>query len=169
MSDQLKRLWHNHSSSDVLSILNTNERGLSKEEANLRLDEYGYNELEDEGKISPWLILFEQFKNILIIILLIAVAISAFLGEVTDAVVIFIIILFAAGLGFIQEYRAERAIQALRKMAAPLASVLRDGQEIEIPSRELVPGDVVIIRTGDRIPADARILESFNLRAEEPR
>jgi Ca2+-transporting ATPase len=167
MSDQFKRLWHNHYSSDVLSILNSNESGLSQEEANLRLDEYGYNELEDEGKISPWLILFEQFKNILIIILLIAVAISAFLGEVTDAVVIFIIILFAAGLGFIQEYRAERAIQALRKMAAPLASVLRDGQEIEIPSRELVPGDVVIIRTGDRIPADARILESFNLRAEE--
>ena len=84
--------------------------------------------------------LLEQFKNILIIILLFAVVLSAFLGEITDAIVIFIIILFAAGLGFIQEYRAEKAIQALKKMAAPLASVLRDEIETEVPSREVVPG-----------------------------
>jgi P-type Ca2+ transporter type 2C len=163
----IKETWHNHSSDEVLSKLNSEQNGLSQKEASSRLAMYGYNELVDEGKISPLRILLEQFKNILIIILIIAVIISAFLGEITDSIVIFVIILFAAGLGFIQEYRAGRAIQALRKMAAPLASVLRDGKEIEIQARELVPGDVVLIRTGDVIPADSRIIEEYNLKTNE--
>jgi Ca2+-transporting ATPase len=159
--------WHNLSVQEAIAKLDSNANGLSSDVAARRINEFGYNELEEEGKISPWLLLLEQFKNILIIILLIAVVISAWLGEVVDAIVIFIIILFAAGLGFIQEYRAERAIQALKKMAAPFASVIRGGEEKEIPSRELVPGDVIIIRTGDRIPADARIIEDVNLRTDE--
>ena len=167
MNKHIDHPWHNLSTEESLNLLNSTTSGLTTGEAQRRLEAYGYNELGDEGRISPWLILLEQFKNILIIILLIAVVLSAFLGEVTDAIVIFIIILFAAGLGFIQEYRAERAIQALKRMAAPLASVLRDGIEAEIPSREVVPGDIVIIRTGDRIPADARIIENFNLRTDE--
>lgn len=159
--------WHSLPVSGVFSQLDSSEEGLSSEQASKRLAEYGYNELQDASKKSAWLLLLEQFKNLLIIILLIAVALSAFLGELTDAIVIFIIVCFAAGLGFIQEYRAEKAIQALKRMAAPLASVLRDGEEHEVQARELVPGDVIIIRTGDKIPADARIIVDYNLRTEE--
>ncbi|MCX5997370.1 MAG: cation-translocating P-type ATPase [Chloroflexi bacterium] len=167
MKGQIAKPWHNLTIRETFGYLASSSDGLTSGEAQHRLEEYGFNELGDEDRISPWLLLLEQFKNILIIILLIAVVLSAFLGELTDAIVIFIIILFAAGLGFIQEYRAERAIQALKRMAAPLASVLRDEVETEVPSREVVPGDVVIIRTGDRVPADARIVESFNLRTDE--
>jgi len=159
--------WHSLSVPDVLSQLESSEKGLTSDQAKTRLAEYGYNELQDESKNSPWLLLLEQFKNLLIIILLVAVILSALLGEVTDAIVIFIIVVFAAGLGFIQEYRAEKAIQALKRMAAPLASVFRDGQEQEAQARELVPGDVIVIRTGDKIPADARIIVDYNLRTEE--
>ena len=167
MKGQIAKPWHNLTIRETFVYLASSSDGLTSGEAQHRLEEYGFNELEDEDRISPWLLLLEQFKNILIIILLIAVVLSAFLGELTDAIVIFIIILFAAGLGFIQEYRAERAIQALKRMAAPLASVLRDEVETEVPSREVVPGDVIILRTGDRVPADARIVESFNLRTDE--
>lgn len=167
MNSQIGKRWHSLTTRQTLDQLASGSNGLTTSEAQRRLEEYGYNELGDEGKVSPWLMLLEQFKNILIIILLIAVVLSAFLGEITDAIVIFVIILFAAGLGFIQEFRAEKAIQALKRMAAPLASVLRDETETEVPSREIVPGDIVIIRTGDRIPADARILECFNLRTDE--
>ena len=167
MKGQIEKPWHNLTTRETFDYLATGSDGLTSAEVQNRIAEYGFNELGDEGRISPWLMLLEQFKNILIIILLVAVVLSAFLGEITDAIVIFIIILFAAGLGFIQEYRAGKAIQALKKMAAPLASVLRDEIETEVPSREVVPGDMVIIRTGDRIPADARIVESFNLRTDE--
>ena len=109
----------------------------------------------------------EQFKNVLILILLGATAISFFLGHGIESIVIAIIVLFAVGLGFVQEYRAERAIEALRQMAAPTASVLRDGVEVRVPARNLVPGDVILLRTGDRIPADARLLESVNMQVEE--
>jgi Ca2+-transporting ATPase len=95
------------------------------------------------------------------------VVLSAVLREVIDATLIAVIVFFACGLGFIQEYRAERAMEALKRMAAPTASVLRDGKETEIPSRELVPGDVILIRTGDRIPADARLIEAVNLKTDE--
>jgi P-type Ca2+ transporter type 2C len=163
----LNKNWHSLPVPDVLSQLQSTEKGLTSDQAKIRLTEYGYNELQDEARKSPWLLLLEQFKNLLIIILLVAVILSAFLGEVTDAIVIFIIVVFAAGLGFIQEYRAEKAIQALKKMAAPLASALRNGEEREIPARELVPGDVIVIRTGDKIPADARVITDMNLRTEE--
>ncbi len=165
--DNNKNNWHSLTANEVISKLGSRETGLTSQEARSRLSQYGYNEIKDESKKSPWVLLIEQFKNLLIIILLIAVGISALLGEVTDAIVIFIIIIFAAGLGFIQEYRAEKAIQALKLMAAPKASVLRDGVEEEISASELVPGDIIIIRTGDKIPADARIINSINLKTEE--
>jgi Ca2+-transporting ATPase len=158
---------HNLEVSEVLASLDSKPDGLSQEEAQHRLAQFGHNELAAGEKISPWKIFLEQFKNFLIIILLVAVVLSAIMGEVADAVVIFAIILFAAGLGFIQEYRAEKAMEALKKMAAPLASVLRNGKEVEIPSRELVPGDIILLRTGDRIPADARLIEAVNLKADE--
>ncbi|MCJ7654253.1 MAG: calcium-transporting P-type ATPase, PMR1-type [Dehalococcoidia bacterium] len=159
--------WHNLEVSEALASLDSKRDGLSQEEAQHRLAQFGHNELAAGERISPWKIFLEQFKNFLIIILLVAVVLSAVVGEVADAIVIFVIILFAAGLGFIQEYRAERAMEALKKMAAPMASVLRNGKEVEIPSRELVPGDIIILRTGDRIPADARLIEAVNLKADE--
>lgn len=166
-SSQPTATYHSREASEVLSALNSNRRGLTPAEVSRRLAEFGPNELVEKHKISPWAIFGEQFKNLLIIILLVAVVLSAVLGEVADAVVIFAIVLFAAVLGFLQEYRAERAMEALKRMASPTATVLRDGQEVEIPSRELVPGDVILLRTGDHTPADARLLEAVNLKLEE--
>jgi Ca2+-transporting ATPase len=128
---------------------------------------YGPNELKAAHRISAWEILLEQFKNVLILILLGATAISLSLGHGVESIVIAVIVLFAVVLGFIQEYRAERAIEALRKMAAPTATVLRDGVETKVPARELVPGDVILLHTGDRVPADARLIESINMQVEE--
>jgi len=159
--------WWMLSSADCLGKLNTSAAGLSNQEAQRRLNEYGPNELQAAHRISPWAIFFQQFKNVLIIILLIATVISAFLGHEIEAIAIAIIVLLAVLLGFIQEYRAEQAIEALRKMAAPTASALRDGQETNIPARELVPGDVIVLRAGDKIPADARLIEAVNLQIEE--
>jgi Ca2+-transporting ATPase len=159
--------WHSLELSDVYISLDASREGLAQAEAARRLTEYGANELLEKKKISPWVIFLEQFKNFLIIILLVAVALSAAMGEIADAIVIFAIVIFAAGLSFIQEYRAERAMEALSRMAAPTASVLRDNKEVEVPARELVPGDIVLLSTGDRIPADARVIEAVNLKADE--
>jgi P-type Ca2+ transporter type 2C len=159
--------WHALEVRDAFKRLDTQEEGLPQDVAARRLLEYGPNELQAAHHISPWEILFEQFKNVLIIILLIATALSAFLGEGVDAIAIAVIVVFAVVLGFIQEYRAERAIEALREMAAPTAAVLRNGEEEEIPAREVVPGDVLILRAGDKIPSDARLIESVNLQVEE--
>ncbi len=129
--------------------------------------EHDPNELQAAQPISPWTILLAQFKNVLIIVLLLATALSALLGHGVEAVAITVIVLFAATLGFVQEYRAERAIEALRRMAAPTATVLRDGEECEVPARDLVPGDVVVLRSGNRVPADARLIEAVNLQIQE--
>ena len=159
--------WHTLEVGDVLRQLSARDEGLTSDEAAQRSTQYGPNELQAARHISPWEILAEQFKNVLIIILIIATALSAFLGEGIDAIAIAVIVLFAVGLGFIQEYRAERAIEALRQMAAPTAAVLRNGEEEEIPAREVVPGDMILIRAGDKIPADARLVEAINLQVEE--
>jgi Ca2+-transporting ATPase len=123
--------------------------------------------LETASRISPWRILLEQFQNVLIIILLVATVLSAFLGHGIEAIAIAVIVLFAVILGFVQEYRAERAIQALRQMAAPHAIVVRDGRETDIPAREVVPGDVILVHAGDKIPGDARLIEAVNLQTDE--
>ena len=153
---------------EVLRHLGVDARhGLSPEEAEKRLREHGPNELRAAQRVSPWQTLLAQFKNALVLVLLGATALSAFLGEGLEAIVIAVIVLFAVGLGFIQEHRAERALEALREMAAPTATVVRGGEEREVASRELVPGDVILLRAGDRVPADARLVESFNLKIEE--
>ena len=159
--------WYSLEVGEVFKRLDTPDEGLQPAVAAQRLAQYGLNELQAAHHVSPWEILFEQFKNVLIIILIIATALSAFLGEGVDAIAIAVIVLFAVGLGFVQEYRAERAIEALREMAAPTAAVLRNGEEEEIPAREVVPGDMIILRAGDKIPADARLVESINLQVEE--
>ena len=160
--------WHSLDLDEVERTLGTSLRtGLSREEAARRLAEFGPNELEAAERTSPWSLLLGQLKNVLIVILLVAVALSAVLGHATEAVVIAVIVLFAVLLGFVQEYRAERAIEALGRMAAPTASVLRDGEPLEVPAREVVPGDLVLLEAGDRAPADARASEVVSLQVEE--
>ncbi len=159
--------WHTFSTKQVFDTLQSFPGGLSSAEAQRRLEKYGPNELTASHQVSPWEIFFSQFKNVLIIILLIATVISAFLGHEVESIAILVIVLFAVVLGFVQEYRAEQAIDALRRMAAPTAHVIRDGHEIELPARELVPGDIVLLQSGDRIPADMRLIEAVNLQIEE--
>ncbi|MCX6068515.1 MAG: cation-translocating P-type ATPase [Chloroflexi bacterium] len=159
--------WHTFTTDETFKQLDSQPGGLTTIEVEIRIQQYGPNELQASHRVSPWEILLEQFKNVLILILLGATAISLFLGQGVESIVIGVIVLFAVGLGFIQEYRAERAIEALRKMAAPTATVLRDGAEIKVPARNLVPGDVILLHTGDRVPADARLIESINMQVEE--
>ncbi len=160
--------WHSMEADQVLKELNTDPRqGLTVEEVRTRLEKYGYNELKKEEKISAFSIFINQFKNILIIILLIAIGLSAAVGEIVDAAIIGVIVVFCAVLGLIQEYRAERALEALKKMLSPTITVLRGKKEEEVPTKELVPGDVLLLEAGDKIPADARIVENFSLRCDE--
>ncbi|HEX6626070.1 MAG TPA: cation-translocating P-type ATPase [Pyrinomonadaceae bacterium] len=159
--------WHSLTVEDSFARLDSMPRGLSAAEAARRLDEFGPNELQAAGRVSPWAILLEQFQNVLIIILLLATALSAFLGHGVEAIAITVIVLFAVVLGFVQEYRAERAIEALREMAAPTATAIRDGRERKVPARELVPGDLVLLATGDKVPADVRLVEAFNMQTVE--
>jgi Ca2+-transporting ATPase len=161
------KIWHTQTTEQTFAALKSQPSGLNTAEVTERALQYGANEIQAAKRISAWEILLDQFKNILILILLGATAISLFLGHGIESIAIAVIVLFAVLLGFIQEYRAERAIEALKQMAAPTASVLRDGAEVKIPARELVPGDVVILHTGDRMPADARLLEAVNLQIEE--
>jgi P-type Ca2+ transporter type 2C len=159
--------WHTLPVRIVLERLDTTEGGLNAAEAARRLAEHGPNELEASGQASAWTLLLAQFKNILILILMVAVGLSALLGHVVEAVVIAAILLFTVVLGFVQEYRAQRAIEGLRRMAAPLATVLRDAEEQDVAARTLVPGDVVLLAVGTRVPADARLIEAVNLKVEE--
>ena len=161
------QFWHTKTVEQAFEALDSQPGGISQAAAAERLSTYGPNEIQAAQQISAWHILIEQFKNVLILILLGATVLSLFLGHGIESIVIAVIVLFAVLLGFIQEYRAERAIEALRQMAAPTAKVLRDGREVQVQARELVPGDVVILHTGDRIPADGRILQSINLQVEE--
>jgi Ca2+-transporting ATPase len=151
----------------VILRLASGPDGLSADEAQARLATYGPNELAAAEGVSAWGILASQFKNVLIVILLVATLLSAVLGHGTEAVAIAAIVLLAVLLGFVQEYRAERATDALRRMAAPTATVLRGGEECEVPARQLVPGDVILLHAGDRVPADGRLIESVNLQIEE--
>lgn len=163
-----KKVWHSLEAEQVLKELRSDPRqGLTEEEANKRLKIYGTNELKKEEKTSPLTLFFNQFKNILIIILLVATVLSAIVGQVVEALLIAIIIVFCAVLGFIQEYRAERALEALKRMLTPTITVLRGGKEEEVPSKNLVPGDILLLEAGDKIPADARLVESHSLRCDE--
>lgn len=163
-----RELWHVYDISEVLRKVNTDQRkGLTPEEVRKRLDIYGYNEFKKEERVSPLTIFFNQFKNVLIIILLIATLLSALVGEIFDAGLILVIVIFCALLGFIQEYRAERALEALKKMLSPTITAIRDGKEQEVLSKELVPGDILILEAGDKVPADARLIEAHSLRCDE--
>jgi P-type Ca2+ transporter type 2C len=160
--------WHSIEVDEAAARLETSlGSGLSERESAKRLAEHGPNELAAARAVAPWRLLLQQFRNVLILILLAAVGLSVVLGHATEAVVIAAIVLLAAVLGFVQEYRAERAIEALSRMAAPTATVVRDGKEMDIPARELVPGDVMLLRAGDHVSADGRLGQAANLQVEE--
>ncbi|WP_299027468.1 cation-translocating P-type ATPase [uncultured Thermanaerothrix sp.] len=160
--------WYQLSSLEVAKQLETDLRnGLSHEEAQRRLGEVGPNELVERGLKSPWRILWEQLTGIMVVILIISAIVSALLHEYTDALVILVIVVLNALLGFSQEYQAEKAMAALKKMAVPKVKVRRAGHLIEISARELVPGDLIQLEAGDAVPADARLIEAVNLRVQE--
>ncbi|QXD15030.1 cation-translocating P-type ATPase [Rhodocaloribacter litoris] len=159
--------WHTLPVEAVYERLHTGRDGLTEAEATGRLARWGPNELQATRRRTAWSLLLAQFKDLLILILIGATVLSLFLGHGIEAVVILVIVLFAVLLGFVQEYRAERAIEALRRMAAPTATVLRNGREVHLPASRLVPGDVVLLQTGNRVPADVRLTEAVNLQVEE--
>ena len=144
---------------ESIAAAGTSKNGLTNREAESRLLQYGQNELMKEKKSAVLTLIIDQFKNFLILMLIFAVVLAFFLGETVDAVAMLCIILLTIVLGFFQEYRAEKAIEALEKISAPTARVVRDGIEIKIPAASLVPGDVIVLEEGDIVPADARLME----------
>jgi Ca2+-transporting ATPase len=160
--------WYKLSIPETLAELDTNaETGLSAAEATSRAAEYGPNEIEERAGRSRLAILAEQFTGILTIMLIIASGVSFFLGDWIEAVAILIIVILNGILGYTQEYRAEQSMEALRRMAVPTVRVRRDARAVEISAREVVPGDIVILETGNIVPADGRVILSANMRIEE--
>ncbi len=160
--------WHTQEVRQVLGQLEvTTEQGLSTSTVTKRLETYGTNELVEKGITSPLVILWEQLTNPLVLLLLLAAAISLVLGKVDSVIAIMAIVILNAVLGVFQEYRAEQAMAALKKMAAPLVRVRRNSQVQEIAARDLVPGDMVLLEAGSIVPADSRITESANLQVQE--
>jgi Ca2+-transporting ATPase len=165
---QDERVWHALEVSDVLPALGSSpERGLTSDEAARRLARYGHNELTEKPRPGFWKMLLGQLSSFIVIVLIVAGVISAILGDYIEAGAILAIVALNAILGVIQERRAEEALAALRRMAAPEAQVIRDGHRISVPARELVPGDLVILEAGNFVPADLRLVETVNLRIEE--
>ncbi|MBT4114406.1 HAD-IC family P-type ATPase, partial [Candidatus Woesearchaeota archaeon] len=159
--------WHSLSKEQVFSELKSNEKGLSSRESTERLRKNGPNVLKKAKGKSPLLIFAEQFESLLVLLLIAAVLISVAVGEMVDAAVIAIIVIVNGVLGFVQEYRAEKAIEALKKLSAPKANVIRDGKIQIIAAQKLVVGDIILVEEGARVPADARIIESFSLQIDE--
>ena len=160
--------WHTLGVKDTLSRLKTSTKeGLSNEEAAARLKTYGPNQLDEAPLTTIWQMLWQQFNDFVIYLLLIAALISALLGDWVEAAAIMAIVILNAALGVIQERRAEAALAALKELAAPDANTLRNGRRVTIPARELVPGDIVFLEAGYYIPADVRLTEAVNLRIDE--
>ncbi|MBA3870322.1 MAG: cation-translocating P-type ATPase [Anaerolineae bacterium] len=161
-------IWHTQEAASVLQQLTVKtDEGLDTNTVVKRVESYGTNELVEKGITSPWAILWEQLTNPLVLLLLLAAGISLVLGKVDSVIAIMAIVILNAVLGVFQEYRAEQAMAALKKMAAPLVRVRREHKVIEIASRELVPGDMVLLEAGNIVPADARITASANLQVQE--
>ena len=151
----------------VIESLGSSLHGLSSAEAKNRLEEYGPNELTEKEKKSVVMMFLEQFKDVMIMVLMVAAVVSGIVGEPSDTIAIGVIVVLNAVIGFIQEYRAERAMAALKKMAAPFAIVLRDHQPAQLPASQLVPGDIVFLEAGKVVPADIQLLDAVQLKIEE--
>lgn len=160
--------YHEMNEQDVEKVLNTDfSKGLSSSDARKRIKQHGFNELEEGEKQSALLLFFSQFKDFMVLVLLGAVLISGLLGEYIDAIAIIAIVVINGFLGFFQERKAEKSLQALKELSAPQVTVLRDGDWMKIPSKELVAGDIIKFTSGDRIGADVRIIDSKSLEVEE--
>jgi Ca2+-transporting ATPase len=160
--------WYSRTIEAVARALETQlDHGLSADEAQARLQKFGHNELRERPPVPFWKKVLDQLKSFVVILLIVASVISALLGESVEAVAIMAIVVLNAVLGVVQESRAERALAALKKMAAPDATVIRDGHRERIPARDLAPGDVVLLEAGNFVPADLRLVESINLKIEE--
>ncbi len=162
------RKYYQKSIKEIESELNTSlSKGLSESEVNNRLEKIGPNQLKEGKKRTIWNMLIDQFKDVLILILLVSAVVSLLLGEATDAIVIVIIVILNAVMSVLQEFKAEKSLDALKKMTVPETVVIRDGQQKKIQSQQLVPGDIVILESGDRIPADLRLVKVTDMRIQE--
>jgi Ca2+-transporting ATPase len=159
--------WHLKDHNEIIEALGSSLNGLSREEAEKRLDEYGPNLLKEKKKRSVFSMLLDQFKDFMIIVLLAAAVISGLIGDPEDTIAIIVIVVLNAVIGFVQEYRAEKAIAALKKMSAPSAVAVRDGRHETVPAYVLVPGDIVLLEAGNVVPADLRLIEAAQLKCEE--
>lgn len=159
--------FHQWTVEDALSVLHTSPEGLPGDEAKRRLREYGPNTLKEAGKKTPLGMFLDQFKDFMILVLVGAAVISGIIGEAVDTIAIMVIVILNAIIGFVQEYRAEKAMEALKLMSSPTAVVVRDGVTTSIPSTDIVPGDIVILDAGMIVPADIRLIESVMLKVEE--
>jgi len=158
---------HTKSISIVLETMESTKDGLTSEQANIRLNRHGKNELIEKKKIPLWIMFFYQFKDFMILILIAAAILSGIMGDMTDTIIILVIVLLNATIGFVQEYQAEKAMDALKKMSITQTQVLRDGIPVVLSSTELVTGDVVVLEAGNVVPADMRLLETHSLRIDE--
>jgi Ca2+-transporting ATPase len=159
--------WHAMTADELLKALGSGQGGLSADAALQRLVEYGPNRIESPHKPSPVKIFLSQFREYLTLVLIFAAIIAIIAGETTNAYVILGIVILVALIGFIQEYKAERAMEALRSMVAPDADVFRDGRMVVVPAEKLVPGDLIFLEAGDKVPADGRIVEETSLEVIE--
>lgn len=165
--DFMTENYYNMSSQNVIDLLESSENGLSSTQAKERLEKYGKNKLTDSKRKSVVQVFFEQFKDLLVIILIIAAVISAISGNVESTLVILFVLMLNAVLGTVQYFKAENSLESLKAMSSPTAKVIRDGKKIEISSTEIVPGDVVLLEAGDMVVADGRILENYSLKVNE--
>ena len=169
MNDSLQKenSWHSLPSEVVLEKMGSTCEGLIDLEASERLIKYGKNEIKPAKPTPIWKLFIAQFKSVLIALLLGATAFSIIVGEVLDAVIIFIIVIASVSLGFIQEYRSTKAVELLKQLTASVATVIREGKEKAVSSKDLAPGDIIVLHAGDRISADLRLLEAINLKVNE--
>ena len=160
-------MFYQKNSVEVLNDLDSNLTGLTQEESKLRLEKYGCNALQEKSKTPTWRLFLENFKDPLVIILLIAAMTQVFLGDTVESIIIFTVLVINAVLGVVQTKKAESSLDSLKKLSVPEAKVIRNNQKLTISSQELVPGDIVILEAGDYVPADGRIIESQTLKVIE--
>ncbi len=167
MNDEKPRSWHTLTAAETISALETSATGLSASAAEKRLIRYGHNRLRPPTGRGPWSRLLAQFHNVLIYVLLVAGGVTLLLGHIVDALVIIAVVVVNALIGHIQEGKAERALDAVRKLLSPQAMVMREGQKYQIDAEQLVPGDLVHLQSGDRVPADMRLSQQRELKIDE--
>ena len=160
-------LFYKKNSEQVICDFNSNLAGLTNEEAKVRLEKYGFNQLKEKPKVPTWKLFLESFKDPLVIILLVAAIIQIFLGDTVESLIIFAVLAINSILGVVQTKKAESSLDSLKKLSVPNAKVIRENEKLTIPSQEIVPGDIVLLEAGDYVPADGRILEAQTFKVVE--